>query len=110
MKIGFAQAVRERGDKWLYADVPAINTSGNGPHISNATWIAMRSRNDGEARSKLTMELCTAHGRLFQVEQPVFRCGCNGLCPKHPACPGVVYDPQFPYLSAVQEGDAHGKA
>lgn len=96
MKIGFANAVRARGDRWLFAD--ELDTARKGPRVSASTWIAMReSKTDSEARSALTMELCTKHGKLFQLEQPIYRCGCNGLCSTHPECPGAVYDANFPY-------------
>ena len=86
----FVQAVKRHGDGWL-SDFWQV--------VSCHTYLAMRERRtDSEARSALTMELCTAHGRLFQVERPVYRCGCNGLCPRHPECPGVVYDAKFPYV------------
>jgi hypothetical protein len=95
-KLGFAQAVRERSDGWLSAFTPTTDKATT--TISAATWCATAER--GEERFEaLRMNLCeTSEGRLFQVERPIYRCGCDGLCEKHPDCPGVIYDKDFPYV------------
>lgn len=88
MKIGFAKAVTEHGDGWTFADELK--------KISASTLVAMRER--GHWQDGLRMRLCeTSENRLFQVERPLYRCGCDGLCEKHPDCPGVKYTPGFPY-------------
>lgn len=91
----FVQAVKERGDKWLSAFTPT--TTKARPSMSAATWCAMSERGS-EWQEALRMSLCeTSSDRLFQVERPVYRCGCDGLCPNHPVCPGVIYDKDFSY-------------
>lgn len=96
MKLGFADAVREHGDKWTFAE-PLKK-------LSASTLVAMRER--GQWKDALRMRLCeTTEGRLFQIERPLYRCGCDGLCEKHPDCPGVIYQPDFPYQRQQQCGD-----
>lgn len=59
----FVQAVKRHGDGWL-SDFWQV--------VSANTYLAMRERRTAsEARSALTMQLCTENGRLFQVERPV---------------------------------------
>jgi hypothetical protein len=88
VKIGFADAVREHGDGWTYAEQFG--------QISASTLNAMRER--GHWQDALRMSLCeTSENRLFQVERPLYRCGCDGLCAKHPDCPGDVYQQGYPY-------------
>jgi hypothetical protein len=97
-KLGFADAVRRHGDRWLYDDAIWKATQGQQPRISAATWIAMRSSStDTERRDALRMELCEKHERVFQIERPVYLCGCDALCDKHPECPGAKWTPGFPY-------------
>jgi hypothetical protein len=102
IKIGFAAAVREGGDRWLYR----IETAGLGERkerITAATWCAMRE--DPSAREFTRMRLCeTSESRVFQVETPIWRCGCDGLCERHPDCPGAKYQEGFPYKSAATDG------
>lgn len=96
MKLGFAKAVMERGDGWLFA-FDTSGASADRAKLSAATWLAMRE-GGGEWKDALRMKLCeTTDGRLFQLEQPLYRCGCDGLCDKHPNCPGVIYQPGFQY-------------
>lgn len=94
-KIGFADAVRRRGDSW----VQDLYDSKIADKISAGTMIALReSGHLIDWKDSLRMHLCeTTEGRLFQLEQPLYRCGCDGLCERHPDCPGVVYQPGFPY-------------
>ena len=95
-KLGFAAAVRERGDSWLFSFVPEPHPKQ--PVMSAVTWCAMHESGGKERKEALRMNLCeTSEGRLFQLEQPLYRCGCDGLCPRHPECPGVVYQQDFPY-------------
>lgn len=92
MKLGFAKAVTEYGDSWLHAFCGKVDPR---------TWLAMKERG-GEVGDSMRMELCETsnsklYPHLFQVERPLYLCGCEGLCANHPACPGVVYDPAFKY-------------
>lgn len=91
-QLSFVQAVKEHGDAWGNAFWES--------KVSAATKIALSDgRHPPEWKDALRMRLCeTSDERLFQVERPIYRCGCDGLCPNHPACPGVVYDKDFPYV------------
>jgi hypothetical protein len=104
-KIGFADAVRQHGDNWLY---------GGSPHylaekLGAATALDMRGRGPdrGDALRMCLAEDCSHDEHLFQVERPTYRCGCDGLCEKHPDCPGAVYQPGFPYKRAATDME-HG--
>lgn len=101
-KIGFAKAVMERGDSWLHADHI------QGGSVSAATRIAMGcGAHHPEWRESMRMRLCetTEEQRLFQLEAPLYRCGCDGLCERHPDCPGVNYDQTFPYKPQPNKGE-----
>lgn len=100
MKLGFAQAVRDRGDEWLHAiKSSGLHAAPNDPQISAATWCDMRER-DPEYKDAMRMRLCEQYSHdehLFQVERPTYRCGCRGLCERYPDCAGAVYEKDFPY-------------
>ena len=51
---------------------------------------------------KIFRELLALELRL--LKQPTYNCGCTHLCDKNPDCPGVKYDPAFPYKHIGSDG------